>query len=587
LVLTVGALLSASPALSVAASEDAAARAKARGTLVLQLTGLPPGERGAFTVLGPAQSPGGKPFRRHLITARAVTRLKVSAGVYQVKVSEVELRRSHKPVKRGAAALPVRRKLRIKVAPTQRSTLRIRYGTIINPGVRNVSGHVAKVLGNPRSPAGVVLKGIQVRRGAILSARPNRALPLGLLARATAVRDRGGGAVVRLRPASIYEVAPNMSFDIPLSSGRGAGASQVIKCGDTSGVDPYVDLGDFRASGGWTTSGWGPFKATTGAHAEVRFHAAAGVKVTSRGALSCTLKLPSVGFQGMAGPIPVYGAIRPGATATVGAAATVKAEGSTDITVGAKVSALPPSASPVIDFASPRFEFGASLFAGVKAGLSLAGELGIGAINAANLHVSLTNSLNFIAAPGQCSWDLDLGSFSATGELGPLSISSPSTPPLYHKNLWRRSCGPAPAPPPPPPPPAIALPLVRATMDWDSDSDIDLYVWDDAGNLSYFGARNGIPESELVEDIIPIEGEFVHAREVFQETGSPNRRYTFGICDFAGEGATVGLTVHDPGGGSRSFQSTLFEEGDYEVVTTSPLGGGYVPAPGWCRNLSS
>ncbi len=327
-----------------------------------------------------------------------------------------------------------------------------------------------------------------------------------------------------------------------------------------------------------------PFKATTGAHAEVHFRAAAGVKVSARAGLSCALKLPVFGFQGMAGPIPVYGGIRPGASVEVGAAATARAEGSTDITIGAKVSALPPSASPVVDFGSPRFDFSASVFAGVKAGLSLAGELGIGAMNAANLHVNLTNSLNFTAAPGQCSWDLDLGSFSATGELGPLSISTPSTPPLYHKNLWRRACGPAPSPPPPPsPPPAIPLPLVRATMDWDSDSDIDLYAWDDAGNLSYFGDRDGIPGSELIEDIIPISGEALHPREIFQETSSPNRRYTFGICDFGGEGANVTLTVTDPGGGSRTFQRTLFEEGDYEVVTTSPLGGGYVPEPGWCR----
>lgn len=576
----VGVLSATSAGGGIGASDAMAANGKAGGTLVLQLTGLPPGERGAFTVSGP----GG--FHRTLVTARPVTRLKVKTGTYRVRVARVELRRSHRSVRRGAVASPVRRKLRVKVRAKRVAKLRIRYGTIVNPGVRNVSGRVAAVLGNPRSPSAVVLgPGASVSRGSILSARPSQALPQGLLARVTAVAKRGRGTLAVLRPASIYEVAPNMSFDIPLTAGDGAGVSRVIKCGDptAAGVNPYVELSQFRASGGWTTSGWGPFRVPTGANAEVHFRAAAGVKVNSRVGLSCTLKLPVFGFQGMAGPIPVYGGIRPGASVELGGSVTARAEGSTEITVGARVSAAPPSALPVVGFSSPRFEFSATAFAGIKAGLSLAGELGIGAANAANLHVNLTNTLNFTAASGNCSWDLDLGSFSAGGELGPLSISSPSTPPLYHKNLWQSACGPPP-PLPPPPPPAPVGPLVRAMMDWNTDSDIDLYVWDESGNLSYFGDRDGIPGSELIEDIIPISGETVHPREVFQEVADPNRRYTFGICDFAGEGGDVTLTVTDPGGAQRTFHQSLFFDGDYELITTSPADDGYTPEFGWCRS---
>ena len=137
--------------------------------------------------------------------------------------------------------------------------------------------------------------------------------------------------------------------------------------------------------------------------------------------LSCSLKLPALVFQGMAGPVPVYGGIRPGATVEIGAAGNLSTETSTDINVGAKISGVPLSAAPIAGFTSPRVDFNASVFTGVKAGLSLAAEVGIGAANAANIHVDLTNSLAFTAAPGQCSWDMDLGKLSATGEVGPLS----------------------------------------------------------------------------------------------------------------------------------------------------------------------
>jgi hypothetical protein len=582
LIVTVGAL-SAVPAVGgIGASDAAAASGKARGTLVLQLTGLPPGERGEFSLSGP----GG--LRRSLATARPTTRLKVKAGTYRVRVSRVELRRSHRSVRRGALASPVRRKLRVKVRAKRVAKLRVRYGTIVNPGVRNVSGRVAAVLGNPRSPSGVVLRpGAGAHRGSILSARPSQILPLGLLVRVTAVAKRDRKTLAVVRPASIYQVAPNMIFDIPLTATDGAQISQVIKCGDptAAGVKPYVELSDFRASGGWTTVGWGRFRVPNGAQAEVHFRAAVGVKADSRAGLSCRLNLPTFGFQGFAGPIPVYGGVRPGASVELGGNVNASAEGSAEITVGGKVSGVPPGASPIVGFSSPRFTFKASAFASIKAGLSLAAELGLGAINGGNLHVDLTNSLNFTAAPGNCSWDLELGSFGAGGELGPLSISTPSTPPAYHKNLWQNPCGP-PSPPAPPPPPAPVGPLVRATMDWNTDSDIDLYVWDEAGNLSYFGDRDGIPGSELVEDIIPTSGEAVHPREIFRETTNPNRRYTFGICDYAGEGADVTLTVTDPGGAQRTFPHTLFYEGDYELITTSPSDGGYTPGFGWCRYLN-
>jgi hypothetical protein len=387
---------------------------------------------------------------------------------------------------------------------------------------------------------------------------------------------------VDLRPEDIYDVAPNMTLDVPLSSAAVAKLSKFATC-KVGELSPSAQVSNVRLTGGWTTTRVLFSNIKTGAQVELHYRVSVGVGVTARAGIKCSLSLPEFGIQGMAGPIPVYGGFRPSASAELGAAATMEATGSVDVTTGARVGGIPPSAAPIVNFSSPRFELSAQQFAGLKASIGLDAEIGIGVANAANIHASVGNSLDFTAAPGQCSWDLSLGSFKATGEIGPLSISTPSTPPLYHRNLWHSACGAPPPPPPPPPAPVLQLPLTRATMSWNTDSDIDLYSWDEAGRETYFGEPFGIPGAELVRDVIPTEGEFSHDSEYFRETASPGRRYTFGVCDFRGEGGDVTLTVNDPSGPLRVFHATLFEESDGVVLTTSPVGGGYAPPPGWCR----
>jgi len=318
---------------------------------------------------------------------------------------------------------------------------------------------------------------------------------------------------------------------------------------------------------------------TNGATLELHFKAAAGLDVVAGGSFSCSLSLPALSLQGMAGPIPVYGAIRPTAKGEVAAQGKINSQGSTDITLGATVSATG-GTRPIVNFGSPRFSASAEVFTGVKASVGVDAELGVGAANVANLHLKMGNSLDFVAAPGACSWDLNLGSFGIGGNVGPFGIAGPSSPPIYHRNLWHRNCG---APPPPPPPPPPSGPLTRATMSWDSDADIDLYVWDSEGNETYFGDREAIPGTELVEDVIPGEAETSHASEIFIENVDVNRPYTFGICDYRGEEADVTLRVTDPDGTTRTYQHTLYYEGDYEVLTSSPIGVDYSPPWSWCR----
>jgi len=583
-------VVAAAPA-GARAAHRGAARGGTRGKLTIRVIGLPPGQAAALRISGAPQRSHDARLRRRLAPRRAITKLRLAPGNYRLKVSPVEISRHHGLIEKGARATPARRRLHVRIVSGKDRTVTVRYGSIVNPGVRDVTHAVAQVLGSPTEPSAVVLKsGVRVERGQVLSSHPTAALPHGLLARVLSVSGKGAEQVI-LRGASIYEVAPSFSFDVPVTVTEGAEASQLVKCAASSsepGASPFVHLTNFHVTGGWQTTRLGLINLKTGATAEVHFDVSAGVSVKTSAGLKCSLNLPSVGFQGMAGPIPVYGGVRPGAEVTVGGSASMTSEGTTSVTIGAKASAIPPEATPILGFSTPKFKVSSSVFAGVTAGLSLGAEVGIGAENAANIHVDLTNGVDFTAAPGECKWDLDLGSFSATGELGPLSISTPSTPSL-HKNLWHAPCGAAPAPPPPPAPApaptpiAPALPLNRAVMNWNTDADVDLYTWDNLGELLYFGEREGIPYGELVNDVIPLEGETVHFPEVYRETAFPFRSYTFGICDYHRTGGPVTLEVFDPDGGVRVFHQTLYGEGEGFVITTSPLGILFQPPPGWCR----
>jgi hypothetical protein len=569
-------------ATALTASSAAAADAPT-GKLSVQVAGLPKGAPGSF-VLDSLSSPA---HDRYRVAGRRLLR-RVPVGLYRINVLAVRIAHRRGAIARGARALPVNRRLKVRVRRGRMAKLELHYGSIINPGVRSVNGKVVAIGGDPINPSTVTLKrGTGVHAGSILSARPGTMLPHGLLAKVTALSRVDGSLVASLAPASIYDVAPNMSFDIPVESSPGA-AAQALACSGVSGFSPYVHLSDIHLSGGWTTTKVLFARVTTGATVEVHFKVAPGVNVTAGAGLSCSLPLPGISIQGMAGPIPVYGALKPKASAQLAAGAKMHAEGSTEVTVGANFSA-PGVVRPVLGFSSPRFSFGAELFASLTAGLGVGAEVGIGVAEIGNLHLALDNSLDFTASPGNCSWDLNLGTFSAGGKLGPFTISTPSTPPIYHRNLWHRNCGPGVAPEapaatqPPPGPPPVALPQVRARMSWETESDVDLYAGDEYGNLAYFAEKDGIPDAELITDVIPQEGEYDHSSEFFQETANPNRHYTFGVCEYNGDGSEVTLQVTDPGGAVRTFDRTLYGNGDYELITTSPDGGGYDPGYGWCR----
>ncbi len=550
------------------------------GTLAISIKGLPRGERGLLNIVGPRQSRQSKARFHREISRLGTIRLRgLRVGRYKVTVSRVTLRHRHGAVRRNATAFPVRRRLRVKVEQRGSRRVTVRYGTIRNPGVQVLRTRVLKVVGSARRPRGLILRGnAPYRRGTILSAPPGPRFPRGLLSRIKAVRHERLRTRLVVRPAGIYEVAPNMRFKTRLSV-RQLALTSDLSCQGGSGVTPFVRISDVWADGGWTTSRVWPFgEIKTGARVNLDFDVGTGLDIATVVGVSCSVSLPGFVVQGFAAGIPIYGSIGPVVTGSVGAGARMKAEAKVRVNSGARIGGVPPGAAPTVSFGSPKFEFSDEVFAEAKLGVGVNAQVGIGVADAANLHVNFGNSLDFSVGGGACSWDLRLGTFSAAGQLGRLKFSTPSTPVLYEQNLWRAVCS----------PPPLVVPLVRAQMAWATDADVDLYAWDEAGNLAYFGERDGIQGSELAKDVIPDEGETTHEPELFVENQAPGRRYTFGVCLFRGDASNVTLTVPsvpDPRGAPQIFQIPLNAVGDGTVVTTSPEGPGYSPPPGWCQSI--
>lgn len=573
---------------SLSAGADAAPgkgkqKPRSSGKLSITISGLPRGERGAVVVVGPKQSPRARTrFHREIAKLGRVRLRGLKPGKYKLLVKTVRINRRHGTIKRGATAFPARRKMKVKVRRRSAARVSVRYRTIRNPGLKVVSPRkILRVLGKRRNPRGVVVRGGRnYRRGMLLSSKPSGRLPRGLLARVKRVKHGQLRSTLYLRPASIYEVAPNMSFRTRLHVQSAATASAGITCEGSSGISPFVRVSNVWADGSWTTSNVWPFgDVTTGARVDLAFDVGAGVDVASVVGGSCQLSLPGFSLQGFAAGIPIYGAVKPVLVGSAGAGVRLKAEGTVRVNTGAQISAIPPKAAPSLGFGSPRFTFSDEVFADVGLGFGLNSEVGLGVNEAANLHASFGNNLDFHVGGGVCRWDLRLGTFSAGGKLGRFGISTPSTPPLFERNLWQAPCL----------PPPLVPPLLRAKAEWHTDADVDLYAWDEAGNEAYFADKDAIPGAELVEDVIPGEAEIVHDPELFNELEMLGRRLTFGLCLFRGEPTDVTLSipfVPDPRGPTAVHSVSLDYEGHGVVVATSPAGPAFTPPSDWCESVA-
>ncbi|MCB0869059.1 MAG: hypothetical protein KDB48_10225 [Solirubrobacterales bacterium] len=560
---------------SLPGAETSRKRRKAGfGRLVIRVGGLPAGSPAKVIVKGPRLGPRKKrKFHKKITRVGKVVIRKARPGKYRIRMKRVILPRDVETIRAGASAEPVWSTKTIRVKKGRSRSVNAFYGTVVNPNVTSLGSEVLQVLGDPANPQGVLVAGDSTALiGKIVSAPPSDLLPNGLLSHVTNAEASGGGTLLALTAADMYEAVPNMILGSTLTSSLRQ--SRVGLSCDTggSGVNPYVEIEDLYMDGGWTSTKVLFTKIPTGADIRLYLTMRAGVRIEARAGFSCSLNLPGFKVQGMAGLVPVYGKMSPGAEVSIQSSSSIDAGVKVGAMIGAKVKASPLTVKPHFSPYSPDpyLEIQGPSVA-LTAGVKLDFELGIGIGDVGSLHMSIGNSLDYRMDGEGCRWNMTLGKLGLGGKFGPVSVSW-SLNDGYNKELWSDpECGGAGAVQDPP--------RMRARISWDNDTDVDLHTWDVAGEHAWYGSLGGIPDSFLVTDIIPEEGDFGNHAEEFFETGNFGRTFTIGICLYSGDQATARIDAIDPGGNVRSTNVSLDRDDPGRVITVTPAGAaGFDPS---------
>ena len=415
------------------------------GTVRVAVSGLPSGEVPAAVVSGPGVHAG------HLSSPTLTVR-RARPGVWTLRLSATHLRRRHGALKRGALASPLARAVRVRLLPGKRATVNGRYGTIVNPGLVQLGGSgVLGVSGPAANPTAVTFSGHRtLRSGEVLSLRPSARLPRGLFKRVRSVAFASGRTTVTLTSVSVFSVVPVASFtNVPAIISPGLSGDLVspnlvsggcgIKPPDNG---PYREVKNIRFSGGWNTVRVFGHGIPDGVQVTVDFDAEAGLKAFQGFAFNSSCEL-DVSATGMAGPVPVTGAVYGKVTAAVNAGFKAQVSASIHVSASANTVGVPPFLLwvPSVHFSSPHVAFSAQAIAQATASIGVGVKAGLGSEDVAAATVDFNNSLKWSAKPGACSMDVTFGAFSAEGKLAGWTIDSPETPPLYTNNIWNTPCG--------------------------------------------------------------------------------------------------------------------------------------------------
>lgn len=410
---------------------DAASRRGARATLRVQVLGLPQGQAPDAVLTGPHG------LDRAVHTDQ-FTFAHATPGAYRLTLRPTTIRHASGPIRRGATATALHPTMTVSVRAGGRAVLRATYSQLTNPGLHVLSHGVEGVRGPTEDPSAVVLPGdVSLARGNILSAPPNSVAPRGVLGRVTSVAHAHGETTVGLVSVSVYEVAPNYEFDVPLVDATAAASGFSESCGPTVGVEPYRNIKDVSFTGGWSTADVFGVHVVDGVRAAVHFTVEAGVNVTAGTGVGCSL---SVGFSadGMAGPIPVTAGIEAELEAEAALGGALSSGGSLRVEAGGHT--VGPVLLPDVAFTSPHFSLTAKELVAASAGVGLTVKAGIGAGGVASITLNVGTSLDFTAKPGSCAWAARFGQFSAEGELLEWTLSTPKTPALFTLPIGGNYC---------------------------------------------------------------------------------------------------------------------------------------------------
>jgi hypothetical protein len=477
--------------LMLAATPAAAAKLKTRsGTLVIKVAGLPQGQSPTAVVHGPGL--------RRQVPDHHLTLRRLRPGRYTVRLSNVTSARSHGAIKAGARIYPVKRTVSVQVRAGLRSSLSIAWGTIVNPGVISAHATVSSVGGDPTHPSSVTLSsepaGLQV--GSILSLAPSTTVPRGVLSTVTSISGKGSRTQIGLTPVSVFSVVPVAEFNIPLIPAPGQDSALnpndvTASCGGAGAPPLTRTISGVTFSGGWATHDILGLHLKTGIQAQVGFNAKVGlnylVGLYSDG--SCEVDFAE---DGLIGPIPVTAAIYGQISAKFEAGLRLGSSESIHVDAGAQTVGVPPVLAwlPSVSFSSPQASLTARAVATADASVGVGVKAGIGEDSLASVTLNVSNSLDFSAAPGACTWKADFGQFSAEGKLLGVDIQTPSTPPLYSRTLKSWACGAGSTGTNPTPAPGGAVVSVTNPGDQSGSADIPTSLQiqataSDGGQLSY------------------------------------------------------------------------------------------------------
>lgn len=374
---------------------------------------------------------------RRSVPARGLTIAKAKPGLYRLTLAPTTIMRANGPIKRGAIATASNKTVSVHIVVGRHSLLRDSYTSIVNPGLKLLTLSAISVTGPAEDPSSIILKGhVALARGNVLSLPPSPMLPRGVLSNVTGVSYGPNTTSVSLTDASIYQVAPNFEFNVPLEvkeAPTAKAASLGASCDPASGLSPYRHIKGVSFSGGWSTVDVFGVHITDGVRASVHFTTEAGLEVTAGAGLSCSISL-SFSADGMAGPIPVTAGIEGDLDASAAVGGALQSGGSIEVNAGGHTIGVPPAMVliPDVSFANPHFTMTTKQFAQATAGIGLTVKAGIGVGGVGSLTLNVGSGLNFSAQPGTCLWNVDFGQFSAEGELLDWHLSTPSTLSLIH-----------------------------------------------------------------------------------------------------------------------------------------------------------
>lgn len=464
-----GTLVSVIGGVGGASAADNSQPHRSKGSVTIVVKGLPKHTRSNVIMVGP-RGRSQKPLRRELDVLEKKTLKRLPIGRYKLIVKKATVKRDFQTTRAGATVLPIHRMTNVKVRSGKRAKAVVVYGTIVNPGLKRITGSPLTVTGNPAHPTAIVLPGrIRFPKNAILAMPPSSVAPYGVLSHVVSRHLLANRTKVRVRPATIYEALPNAVFASPLkltptssSESRKAVSGDILDgvgCGDTGWVKPAVSISNAKATGAWATTEIGLHTAfgfvghefTTGLEINFGFTLGASIEAELKDP-SCSITAGGFQFTAVAAGLPITGGFSPNMSVSTAnelklkmgmkMPVTMRFRGGIDVELKPEIPVyLEPDLSVgEVELEGPELDKSLNPWP-IEAGVGIGLNFGIGAAigGSPDLQASVTGNMDsgFVASLSaeRCGLDAELGSFYAAGRLGPAEIRTPSTPPLLHKEL--------------------------------------------------------------------------------------------------------------------------------------------------------